>query len=70
MRVMSDTMKDSFYVKLEHVFDEFTKYHMSSLLRDSNASIGREDIFKLIIGNESSQKTSDVNGVRVVNFAA
>jgi hypothetical protein len=38
-------------------------------LGDFNAKVGREDIFKLIIGNESLHKISNDNGVRLVNFA-
>jgi hypothetical protein len=34
-----------------------------------NAKVGREDIFKPTIGNESSHEISIDNGVRVVNFA-
>jgi hypothetical protein len=37
-------------------------------LGDFNAKVGREDIFKLTIGNESSHEISNDNGVRVVNF--
>jgi hypothetical protein len=33
------------------------------------AKVGREDIFKPTIGNESSHEISNDNGVRVVNFA-
>jgi hypothetical protein len=39
------------------------------LLGDFKAYVGREDIFKLTIGNESLHKTSNNNGVRVVNSA-
>jgi hypothetical protein len=39
------------------------------LLRDFNAIVGREDIFKLTIGNESLHEISNGNGGRVVNFA-
>jgi endonuclease/exonuclease/phosphatase family metal-dependent hydrolase len=39
------------------------------LLGDFNAKVGREDIFKLTIGNESPHKISNNNGDRVVNFA-
>jgi hypothetical protein len=39
--------------ELEHVFDKFPKNHMKILLGDFNAKIGREDIFKPTIGNES-----------------
>jgi len=41
----SDDMKDGFYKELEHVFDQFLKYHMKILLGDFNANVGREDIF-------------------------
>jgi hypothetical protein len=42
---------------------------MKILLGDINAKVGREDIFKSIIGNESLHETSNDNGIRVVNFA-
>jgi endonuclease/exonuclease/phosphatase family metal-dependent hydrolase len=42
---------------------------MKILLGDLNAKVGREDIFKQIIGNKSLHEASNDNGVRVVNFA-
>jgi hypothetical protein len=39
------------------------------LLGDFNAKVGREDIFKLTIGNENLHKINNSNGIRVVNFA-
>jgi hypothetical protein len=51
------------------VFDKFPKHHMKILLRDSNAKVGMEDIFKLTIGNENLYDISNDNGVRTVNFA-
>jgi hypothetical protein len=42
---------------------------MKILLGDFNAKVGREDIFKPTIGNESLHEISTDNGVRVVNFA-
>jgi hypothetical protein len=41
---------------------------MKILLGDFNAKVGREDIFKPTIGNESSHEISNDNGVRVVNL--
>jgi len=41
----SDDTKDSFYEELEHVFNQFPKYHMKILLGDFNAKVRREDIF-------------------------
>jgi hypothetical protein len=64
-----DDIKDSFYEELEQVFEQFLRYHMKILLGDFNAKVGRQDIFKPVIGNESLHEASNDNGVRVVNFA-
>ena len=50
----SDDSKDSVYEEIEQVFDNFLKYHMKILLGDFNTKVGRENIFKLTIGNEST----------------
>jgi len=66
----SDDSKDIFYEELEQVFFyHFPKYHMKILLGDFNAKVGRENIFKLTIGNEILHQDSNDNGVRIVNFA-
>jgi hypothetical protein len=65
----TDDVKDSFYEKVECVFDKLMKFHMKILLGDFNAKVGREDIFKPTIENESSHKISNNNGVRLVKFA-
>jgi hypothetical protein len=41
---------------------------MKILLGDFNAKVGRENIFKPTIGNESLHEISNDNGVRAVNF--
>jgi endonuclease/exonuclease/phosphatase family metal-dependent hydrolase len=38
------------------------------MLGDFSAKLGRQDIFKPIIGNKSIHEASNDNGVRVVNF--
>ena len=65
----SDQSKDSFYEELEQVFDQFPRYHMKILLGDFNAKVGRENIFKPTIGNESLHQDNNDNGDRIVNFA-
>ena len=42
---------------------------MRILLRDFNAKVGKENIFKPTIGNKSLHQDSDHNGVRIVKFA-
>jgi hypothetical protein len=61
-----DDIKDGFYEELEQIFDKFPKYHMKILLGDFNAKVGREDLFKHTIGNESLHIISNFN---VINFA-
>jgi hypothetical protein len=51
------------------VFDKFPKYHMKILLGDFNTKVGKENIFKPTIGNESLHEISNDNGVKLVNFA-
>jgi hypothetical protein len=65
----TDDSKDNFYEELEQVFNHFPKYHMKIRLGDFNAKLGKEDIFKPTIGNESLHEDSNDNGFRVVNFA-
>jgi hypothetical protein len=55
----TDDVKDSFYEELEHVFDKFPKYHMKILLGEFSAKVGKEDIFKPTIGNESLHEISN-----------
>jgi len=56
--------KDSFYEKLECAFNQFPKYHIKFL--DFKAKVGREDMFKLTIGNESLREISNDNRVGVL----
>jgi len=65
----NDDSKDSFYEELQQVFYHFPKYHMKILLGDFNTKMGRQNIFKPTIGNESLHHDSNDNGVRLVNFA-
>jgi hypothetical protein len=69
MEDKDDDIKDSFYEDPEQVSAQFPRYHMKILLGDFNAKVGREGIFKPIIGNESLHEASNDNGVRIVNFA-
>jgi hypothetical protein len=65
----TDDVKDILYESLRRVFNKFPKCHMTILLRDLSAKVGKEDILKLTIGNESLCEISNDNWVRVLNFA-
>jgi hypothetical protein len=60
-----DYVKDSFYEELERVFHKAPKYHMKILLGNFNAKVGRENIFKLTIWNESLHELSNDKGVNL-----
>jgi hypothetical protein len=51
-----DDVKDSFCEELGRVFDQFPRHDMKILLGDFNAEVGRKDIFKSTIGNDSLMK--------------
>jgi len=42
---------------------------MKILLGDFNARVGRENIFKPTVGNESLHQDGNENGARILNFA-
>jgi exonuclease III len=64
-----DDVKGSFYSELACEFDKFSKHHTKILLGDFNAKVGRVDIFKPAIENETLHEISNHNGAREVHFA-
>jgi hypothetical protein len=62
-----DEEKDSFFEEPGRVFDQYPRYDTKIILADFNAEVGRENIFKPTIGNESLHEISNDNGVRIVN---
>jgi hypothetical protein len=58
-------VKGSFYKELEYVFDMLPKWHVNNMLGDFSTKVGKEDVFKPIFGNESLDKITNDNGVRV-----
>jgi hypothetical protein len=48
------------------VFDKFPKNHMKILLGEFSAKVGKEDIFKPTIWNDSLHEISNDNAVRLI----
>jgi exonuclease III len=63
-----DDVKDSLYEVKGCVFDQFPWYDIKILLGYFNAKVGRENIFKPTIGNDSLHENCNDSGVRVVSF--
>jgi hypothetical protein len=51
-----DDVKDSFSLKIARVFDLFPRHDMKILLSNFNLKVGRGNIFKPTIENESSRE--------------
>jgi hypothetical protein len=64
----SDPAEGSFYEELQHVCDQFPKYHMKILVGAFCAKVGREDVFEPTFGNEILHEITNDSGVRVVKF--
>jgi hypothetical protein len=64
----SDASKYCPYEEKGQVSDHLSKHHMK-ILTDFNVKLGREDIFKPTIGNESLHQNSTDNCVRIVKCA-
>ena len=50
----ADDIKDSFYEEIERLFDQLPMYHMTILLDEFNAKVGRDNIFQPTIGTEKN----------------
>jgi hypothetical protein len=55
---------------LEQIYNETPKNDIKIILGDFNAKIGKEQLFKPIIGMHSKHEESSENGLRSIDFAA
>jgi endonuclease/exonuclease/phosphatase family metal-dependent hydrolase len=62
-------IKDDFYQTLEHISNALPQNDIKLIVGDFNAKIGKEEIYKGIIGRHSLHAISNDNGERVVDFA-
>ncbi|XP_022200144.2 craniofacial development protein 2-like [Nilaparvata lugens] len=65
-----DEEKDTFYGDLERAYNACPKHDIKVLMGDMNAKIGREEIYKQQAGSHSLHNESNLNGIRLINFAA
>ena len=60
---------DSYYEKLEQVFDYFAKFGVKILLQKLNAQLGKKDTFKMTNESENLNANSISNDASIVKFA-
>lgn len=62
-------IKEEFYSHLDMIHDSIPRRLQKIILGDFNAKIGREDVFRPIIGRESIHEESNDNDIRLVTLA-
>lgn len=61
--------KDEFYGTLETTYDMFSNYSLKIVLGDMNAKLGKETMYKPVLGMHSLHYDSNDNGTRLIEFA-
>lgn len=61
--------KDEFYDCVDSTLNALPQYRIRIVLGDLNAKIGKEAIFRPIIGNHSLHEITNDNGLRLIDFA-
>jgi exonuclease III len=64
-----DEIVDEFYATLQLVCDELPKHDAIITLGDFNAKLGKEQMYRDIIGRHSLHETTNNNGFRLVQYA-
>ncbi|KMQ82441.1 craniofacial development protein 2-like protein, partial [Lasius niger] len=64
------SIKDTFYDQLDATFDRCPKHDVKIVIGDFNAKLGKEDIYKGVVGPHSLHRITTDNGERLINFAA
>ncbi|PSN42311.1 hypothetical protein C0J52_11147, partial [Blattella germanica] len=58
------------YSGLEEEINKVQRHDVKMILGDLNAKIGREEVYRHVIGKESLHKDSNDNGLRLIDFAS
>ncbi|XP_039429642.1 craniofacial development protein 2-like [Culex pipiens pallens] len=66
----SDAVKETFYAKLEQKFGSCLQRDVKIVIGDMNARIGREEMYKPVIGPNSLHTVTNDNDQRCIYFAA
>ena len=66
----ADDEKEAFYTHLEAVYNSCSQRDIKIIIGDMNAQIGKEEMYKSVVGSHSLHTTSNDNGQKCINFAA
>lgn len=65
-----DDEKEAFYAQLEDIYDSCPRRDVKVVIGDMNAQVGREAMYRPVIGPNSLHSVTNDNGQRCINFAA
>ncbi|XP_008181820.1 uncharacterized protein LOC103309055 [Acyrthosiphon pisum] len=65
----SQEEKDDFYESLDLILNALPQYRIKIVLGDLNAKVGKETVFRPIIGSHSLHEVTNDNGLRLIDFA-
>ena len=62
----TEEVKEEFYNLLEQNINQIANSDIKILLGDINAKVGKEDIYKPTMGNESLHNETNNNGIKII----
>lgn len=62
--------KERFYDLVAETYDDCPQHDVKIIIGDMNAKIGKEEIYRPVIGRHSLHNTTNDNGMRLIEFAA
>lgn len=61
--------KSEYYKRVENLFGKLSKSDLKLIIDDFNAKIGREEMYKSVIGSQSFHEKSNENGEKITEVA-
>ena len=67
--VAQEQEKDNFYEEVEQAMNTVPQHDIKILLGDFNAQVGKEEVYRSVIGKQSFHDVSNDNGLRMISLA-
>jgi hypothetical protein len=66
----ADEENDSFNDELDKIYGDCPNRDCKIIIGDMNAKVGKEQVYRPVIGKHSLHKRSNDNGMKLINFAS
>lgn len=61
--------KEKFYEDIEKIYNDIPRYDVKMVMGDFNAKLGKEEMYKPVIGDYSKHNETNENGKKLIEFA-